>query len=151
VIDEHVVRLQLHIEAAPDNVFPFLTDPDLYARWQGVRAELDPRPGGVYRVWMDAATVASGVFIEVEAPRLVVFTWGWEGDDEVPPGSTTVRVELAAVGEATTLTLEHSGLPSDRAAAMHEEGWRLFGSRLATVASGGDPGPMPPLSASEPT
>jgi len=151
VIDEHVVRLHLHIEAAPDKVFPFLTDPDLYARWQGVRAELDPRPGGVYRVWMDAATVASGVFIEVEAPRLVVFTWGWEGDDEVPPGSTTVRVELTADGDATTLSLEHSGLPSGRAAAMHEEGWRLFGSRLATVASGGDPGPMPPLSASEPT
>jgi len=113
--------------------------------------ELDPRPGGVYRVWMDADTVASGVFLEVEAPRLVVFTWGWEGDDEVPPGSTTVRLELAADGDATTLTLEHSGLPSGHAAAMHEEGWRLFGSRLAIVATGGEPGPMPTPPASEPT
>ncbi|MEZ0234601.1 MAG: SRPBCC domain-containing protein [Actinomycetota bacterium] len=95
------------------------------------------------------ARIVSG-FIERRAD-LVVFTWGWEGDDEVPPGSTTVQIELAAVGEATTLTLEHSGLPSGHAAAMHEEGWRLFGSRLAVVATGGDPGPMPPLPASEPT
>lgn len=150
MIAGHTVRMQMVIEATPDVVFPFLTDPDLYARWQGVRAELDPRPGGVYRVWMDGDSVASGAFVEVEPPRLVVFTWGWEGDAEVPPGSTTVRVELVATGDDTTLTLEHSGLPSDRAAAMHEEGWRLFTSRLATVATGGDPGPMPPPPASAP-
>jgi uncharacterized protein YndB with AHSA1/START domain len=143
VIAGHTVHLQLRIEATPDVVFPFLTVPELYARWQGVRAELDPRPGGVFRVWMDADTVASGAFIEVQSPRVVVFTWGWEGDAEVPPGSTTVRIELSADGDATLLTLEHSGLPTDRAASTHEEGWRLFGSRLAAVASGEDPGPMP--------
>ena len=92
---------------------------------------------------MDAHAVASGAFVEVDPPTLVVFTWGWEGDAEVPPGSTTMRVELEADGDATSLTLVHSGLPTDRAAAMHEEGWRFFGTRLATVASGGDPGPMP--------
>jgi uncharacterized protein YndB with AHSA1/START domain len=150
MIDGDIVRLQIQIEATPDAVFAFLTDPDLYARWQGVRAELDPQPGGVYRVWMDADTVASGAFVEVVPPRLVVFTWGWEGDADVPPGSTTVRVELQSTGDATTLTLEHAGLPSDRA-TMHEEGWRFFGSRLATVAVGGDPGPMPSAPAEEPT
>lgn len=93
---------------------------------------------------MDPDTVASGTYLEVTPPERVVFTWGWEGDDEVPPGSTTVRIDLAADGDATTLSLEHSGLPSDRAAVMHEEGWRFFGARLATAAVGGDPGPMPP-------
>lgn len=143
MIDGHIVRLQLRIEATPDTVFPFLTEPDLYTRWQGVRAELDPRPGGMYRVWMDADAVASGAFVAVRPPHLVVFTWGWEGDPEVPPGSTTVRIELTADGDATTLTLEHSGLPTGRAAAMHEEGWQIFGARLATAVGGGDPGPMP--------
>ena len=144
MIHGQTVRMQIRIEASPDVVFPFLTDPVLYARWQGVRAELDPRPGGVYRVWMDAGAAASGTFVEVQPPRLVVFTWGWEGDAEVPPGSTTVRVELEADGGDTIVTLHHSGLPTDHAAAMHEEGWQLFGGRLAVVAAGGDPGPMPP-------
>lgn len=49
----------------------------LEAQGQGVKAELDPRPGGVYRVWMDADTVARGEYVEVESPRRVVFTWGW--------------------------------------------------------------------------
>ena len=138
-----VVEVQVRLQATPDVVFPYLTDSDRYARWQGLRAELDARPGGVFRVWMDAETVASGEYVEVEPHRRVVFTWGWEGNDTVPPGSTTVEIDLEADGDATTLTLRHSGLPDGASAAMHEEGWRLFTSRLATVAVGGDPGPMP--------
>ena len=139
-----VVEIQVRLDATPEVVFPYLTESERYARWQGVRAQLDPRPGGVFRVWMDAGTVASGVYLEVDPHRRVVFTWGWEGNDSLPPGSTTVEIDLEADGAATTLTLRHSGLPDGESAAMHEEGWRLFTSRLATVAAGGEPGPMPP-------
>lgn len=143
--DGHVVRLQVRIDAPPEDVFTYLTEPERYARWQGVRAELDPRPGGIYRVWMDADTIASGEFVEVVRPERVTFTWGWEGDDEVPPGSTTVRIDLVENEGTTTLFLDHSGLPSERSAALHEQGWKLFVARLATATRGGDPGPMPPL------
>jgi uncharacterized protein YndB with AHSA1/START domain len=139
----NVVEVQVRLQATPDVVFPYLTQADRYARWQGVRAELDARPGGVFRVWMDADTVASGEYVEVEPHRRVVFTWGWEGSEAVPPGSTTVEIDLEPDGDTTTLTLRHSGLPDGESAAMHEEGWRLFTSRLATAATGGDPGPMP--------
>ena len=138
----HVVELQLRLDAPPDQVFPFLTDAERYVRWQGVKAELDPRPGGLYRVWMDADTVARGEFVEVEPPHRLVFTWGWEGNAAVPPGSTTVELTLKADGDGTTLVLRHSGLPDGETAAMHEEGWRLFTGRLASVARGEDPGPM---------
>ena len=139
----NVVEVQVQLRATPDVVFPYLTESDRYARWQGIRAELDARPGGVFRVWMDADTVASGEYVEVEPHRRVVFTWGWEGSEAVPPGSTTVECDLEPDGDTTTLTLRHSGLPDGESAAMHDEGWRLFTSRLATVAAGGDPGPMP--------
>lgn len=139
-----VVELSLHLRAAPEAVFPYLTEPERYARWQGVRAELDPRPGGIYRVWMATGTVAVGEYVEVEPPRRVVFTWGWEGDPEVPPGTTTVEIDLRPEGDGTTLTLRHSGLPTPDSAALHEAGWNLFGARLADVVAGRDPGPMPP-------
>jgi uncharacterized protein YndB with AHSA1/START domain len=144
VAPRHTVELRLQLNASPEAIFPFLTEPDRYVTWQGVRAELDPRPGGVYRVWMDADTVASGEFVEVIAPERVVFTWGWEGDDDVPPGSTRVEIDLAADGPGTALTLRHSGLPDGRSAAMHRGGWEIFTDRLSTASAGGDPGPMSP-------
>ena len=144
--ERHVVELSLRLAAAPEAVFPYLTDPERYARWQGVRAELDPQPGGVYRVWMDTGTVAVGEYVEVEPPRRVVFTWGWEGDPEVPPGSTTVEIDLEPDGDGTTLRLRHSGLPTPETAALHEAGWNLFTSRLSEVVAGRDPGPIPPPS-----
>lgn len=147
MIDGHVVRLEVRIDAPPDVVYRYLTEAERYARWQGTRAELDPRPGGIYRVWMDAETVVSGEFLEVADPERVVFTWGWEGNAQVPPGSTTVAIDLAADGDGTKLTLRHSGLPSPEAAALHEEGWIFFVDRLAVTARGDDPGPMPPMPA----
>jgi len=137
------VELSVRLEARPDQVFPYLTEADRYVRWQGVKADLDPRPGGVYRVWMDADRVARGEFLEIEPPRRVVFTWGWEGNDDLPPGSTTVELSLQADGDATILLLRQSGLPDGEVAAMHEEGWIMFTGRLAIVAGGGDAGPMP--------
>jgi uncharacterized protein YndB with AHSA1/START domain len=138
----NIVELTVRLDAAPDEVFGFLTDAERYVRWQGVKAELDPRPGGVYRVWMDADTVARGEYVEIDPPRRLVFTWGWEGNADVPPGSTTVELSLEAEGDGTVLSLRHMGLPDGETAAMHEEGWRFFTDRLSTAVRGGDPGPM---------
>ena len=141
--EAHVVEMEFRLDAPPEDVFPFLVDPERYVEWQGVRAELDPRPGGVYRVWMDADTVASGEYVAIDVPERVVFTWGWEGNEQIPPGSTTVELALRADGDRTVLTLRHSGLPDEEAAIMHREGWMSFGERLGVVIGGGDPGPMP--------
>ena len=135
----NTVELQVRLNAPPEEVFLYLTEPERYIRWQGVKAELDPRPGGVYRVWMDANTVASGTYVEIEPARRVVFTWGWEGNERVPPGSTTVELTLEADGDGTVLSLRHTGLPDGEAAAMHEDGWRHFTARLALVARRADP------------
>jgi len=137
--EPRIVELRVRLEAPPADVFRYLTEPERYVRWQGVKAELDPRPGGVFRVWMDADTVARGEFVEVDPPRRVVFTWGWEGHDRVPPGSTTVELTLEEDGGATILSLRHSGLPDDASAAIHEEGWGSFMLRLAAAVAGGEP------------
>jgi uncharacterized protein YndB with AHSA1/START domain len=139
------VELEVRLDAPPEEVFRFLTEPARYVRWQGMAAELDPRPGGTYRVWMDPDTVASGEYVEVEPPRRVVFTWGWVGNAGVPPGSTTVEVTLSPDGDGTILSLVHRGLPDGEAAALHEEGWRLYTGRLQVAVTGADPGPAPPL------
>lgn len=143
MVIEHAVEVERRISAAPSEVFAFLTEPDLYVRWQGISAELDPRPGGAFRVRMNAETVAAGEYLEVEPPRRIVLSWGWEGSDEIPPGSTRVEILLEDLGQGTLLRLRHTGLPDGAAAAMHREGWDRYGDRLVVVAGGGDAGPEP--------
>ncbi len=140
-----VVEVETRVEAPPHVVFGYFTEPELYARWQGLSAELDPRPGGVYRVRMRSGLAVRGEFVEVERPRRLVFTWGWEGDDSLPPGSSTVEVTFEPDGEATIVRLRHRGLPEEASAGLHEKGWRHYLGRLGVAGAGGDAGPDPAL------
>ena len=83
------------------------------------------------------ATVV-GEFVEIDPPQRVVFTWGWEGDEEVPPGSSTVEVTLTRDGDATVLHRVHRDLPAGQG-ARHMEGWEHFVPRLFEAAAGRDP------------
>jgi len=141
-VSQDVVTVERRIKARPATVFSFFTDRDRWLSWQGVTAEIDPRPGGVFRMNVRGDGWASGRFVVVEPPRRIVFTWGWEGDDSpVPPGSSTVEVLLEPEGDGgTRLTLIHSGLPFP-AVGMHRDGWHHYLDRLTVRASGGDPGP----------
>ena len=139
---ELTVTSEIRIEASPEAVFPFLTEPDKIVRWKGVEAELHAEPGGMYRVNVTGRADVLGEYVEIDPPRRVVFTWGWVGDAQLPPGSSTVTIELIPDGAATLVRLTHSGLPAG-ADASQREGWEHFLPRLAIAASGGDPGPDP--------
>jgi uncharacterized protein YndB with AHSA1/START domain len=135
------IEREIHIEARPETVFDFFTDPEKACRWMGKTAELDPRPGGIYRVDVTGEDVARGEFTEVEPPHRVVFTWGWErGESPVPAGASTVEVTLEPEGDGTRLTLRHSGLPEE-SVAPHTHGWEHYLERLRVAAAGGDAGP----------
>jgi len=129
-----VIERELHIEAPPEIVFGFFTDPDRMARWMGRTIALDPSPGGAYRIDYNGSDVARGAFVEVDAPRRIAFTWGWEAPgDPVPPGGSLVEVTLTADGAGTVLRLRHSGLPSESVEG-HAEGWDYFLPTLRSVA-----------------
>lgn len=128
------------IAAPPETVFEFLTDPEKLLRWMGAEADIDPRPGGVFRLDMNGNDVAAGAYVTVDRPHRVVFTWGWEGSTDVPPGSTTVTVTLTADGDNTLVELRHDGLPG-ATAESHDEGWGYFLPRLSLAATGREPGP----------
>ena len=90
---------------------------------------------------------ASGEFVEVDPPRRLVYTWGWEpgadGPNPVPPGSSTVEIELVPEGDGTLLRFTHRDLPSDEAAKSHGHGWDHYLARLQIAAAGGDAGEDP--------
>jgi uncharacterized protein YndB with AHSA1/START domain len=133
--------VERRINASPTTVFSFFTDRDRWLSWQGVEAEIDPRPGGVFRMNVQGDSVAAGQFVTVEPYRRIVFTWGWEtAGSPVPPGSSTVDITLEPDGSATLLRLTHRGLPLEMFKS-HGQGWNHYLDRLVIRAEGGDPGP----------
>jgi uncharacterized protein YndB with AHSA1/START domain len=128
---------ELTIGAPAEVVWAHLTTAEGLMRRVGPAATADPAPGGVLR-WShpDGATVV-GRFLELVPYRRVVFTYGWEdGRMGVPPGSTTVEIDLVERDGATTLRLVHHGLPPE-VVPDHEHGWAYFLAELrATLAAG---------------
>jgi uncharacterized protein YndB with AHSA1/START domain len=133
----------LTIDASPETVWEFFVDPQKLTRWKGVEAELDPRPGGTYRCVVLPGHTALGEFVEVEKPHRLVFTWGWDGQGDVPPGTSTIEVELTPEGDGTRVHFVHRDLPSAAAVESHTHGWDHYLPRLEVAAAGGDPGDDP--------
>jgi uncharacterized protein YndB with AHSA1/START domain len=140
--ETRLVERELRVEAVPEVVFPFFTDPAKMIRWMGIRATLDPRPGGVFSVNTMEEYVLAGEFLEVEPPTRIVFSWGYANfpdPNPLPPGSSTVEIELVPDGGATIVRLSHR-VPAELA-DFHSMGWEHYLGRLAIAASGADPGP----------
>jgi uncharacterized protein YndB with AHSA1/START domain len=141
--DTTVYERTLTIDASPETVWEFLVDPDKLMRWKGISADLDPRPGGVYRCEVIPGHTARGEFVELDPPHRLVFSWGWDGQDGVPPSSSMIEIELATDGEGTSLRFVHKDLPNAEAVASHAHGWDHYLARLEIAAGGGDPGEDP--------
>ena len=109
----------------------------------GLAVDLDPRPGGIYRVTPNEREVIRGEFVEIVPNRKVSFTWGWErGGPDVPAGSTRVDIELIPENGGTRVRLVHNHLPN-AVREQHAFGWNHHFGRLKVAAEGGDPGPDP--------
>jgi Activator of Hsp90 ATPase homolog 1-like protein len=84
-----------------------------------------------------------GEFVEVDPPRRIAFTWGWEAETlVVPPQSTAVEVSFTPEGDETVVRVVHRRLPPP-AVDFHRAGWDHYLGRLSIAAGGGDPGPDP--------
>jgi uncharacterized protein YndB with AHSA1/START domain len=124
------------VKAEPSTIYALLLNPAEQS-WLGTDFELDPRPGGIYKVNVDGEHPALGEFVEVVANEKLVFTFGWnEPGHPIPAGSTQVAITLIPDGDETLVRLVHSGLPDD-AISDHSNGWQHFLDRLAVVAVGG--------------
>jgi uncharacterized protein YndB with AHSA1/START domain len=137
-----VVAHEVRIDAPPEAVFSFFTDPAKLVEWMGEEATLDPRPGGICRIVFGPG-VMCGSFSEVVPHSRLVFTWGWEQRYfEIPPGESRVEVTLTPNAGGTLVQLTHTGLPPT-AIGFHTAGWEHYLERLglavAGVATGADP------------
>lgn len=135
-----VVRRETHILAPPATVFAFLTDPDKILSWMGSDAMTEPHPGGLFLVKGIRNNTARGAFREVIPVHRLAYSFGWEGSEVVPPGSSLIEIDLVDQDGGTLLRMTHSGLPTAAQCAGHDQGWAHYLGRLAIAATGRDPG-----------
>jgi uncharacterized protein YndB with AHSA1/START domain len=132
--------------ARREKVFRAWTDPGQVVKWmspsEGVSAEFaefDLRVGGPYRIGYrtpKGTAVVGGVFMHVEAPAKLVYTWVWEPPNENAGAETLVTVELFDKDGVTELVLTHERFPSSAMGEKHEHGWTGVLESLAAFVGG---------------
>jgi uncharacterized protein YndB with AHSA1/START domain len=135
-----VVRREVQIAAPPATVFAFLTDPEKIVSWMGAEATTETHPGGLYLVKGVGERAARGAFREVVPIHRLAYSFGWEGREDVPPGSSLIEIDLVDRDGGTLLRMTHSGLPNEALCASHDKGWAHYFGRLAMAAAGRNPG-----------
>ncbi len=76
----------------------------------------------------------SGTYREVDPPKRLVYSWGWEGDEN-PVKDSTVTIEFIERGDATEVVLTHA-IADDKERASHTEGWTSIFEKLDATYTG---------------
>jgi uncharacterized protein YndB with AHSA1/START domain len=122
------------IHATPETVFRFFTDSARWAKWWGAGSTIDPKPGGEMHIVHPGGVQSAGEVIEVDAPRRIVFTYGFVSGKPMPTGSSRVTIRLEPDRAGTRLHLTHE-LPDEAARDEHLQGWRFQLSVFANVVA----------------
>jgi uncharacterized protein YndB with AHSA1/START domain len=97
------LRLTRRYEAAPEEVWAALSDPQSLARWLATPRVIELRPGGHLELEFPGGGRVRGRVRAIEPGRLLELDWRY-GEEE----PSVVRFELTEDGEETVLVLEHS-------------------------------------------
>jgi uncharacterized protein YndB with AHSA1/START domain len=130
-ITNDTIVQEIVIKAPAERVFEALTNLDQRTKWWGAEGrfqtshmESDLRPGGK---WMMRGIgiggrpfTIRGEYRQVELPRLLVFTWLPDWQEDV--FETLVRFDLTEENGITAVRLTHSGLATESSRLSHK-GW----------------------------
>jgi uncharacterized protein YndB with AHSA1/START domain len=108
--DQAVTR-SIALRAAPQDVWAALTDANRLSEWFGVRAEIDPRPGGPVRIADREGGERRGLVEVADPPHRLVFRWRETGRvvaGLAPSEASTVEFLLEPDGEGTRLMVTES-------------------------------------------
>jgi uncharacterized protein YndB with AHSA1/START domain len=139
-----VVRMEDRYDTDIDDLWTAITDPARLARWHG-QVEGDLRPGGEFRVYIEANDIESTGRVEAcEPPRRLLVTTS-ETDESyrkgqgVPPFDASLEATLTPDGDQTILIVEVRGMPLDKI-AFYGAGWQIHAENLAAHLAGREPG-----------
>lgn len=141
------IEREIRIAAAPERVWTVLTDPAQIGEWFGMGrpAEIDLRPGGVFRLDFGANGVFPNRIVAVDPPRRFSYrsASGFPGETPTDNNSTLVEFDLESDEDGTILRLRESGFdaisipPAQAHSASYEshaQGWPYALDRVRDLA-----------------
>jgi uncharacterized protein YndB with AHSA1/START domain len=139
-----VVRMEDRYDTDIEDLWAAITDPARLARWHG-QVEGDFRPGGEFRVYIEADDIESTGRVEAcEPPRRLLVTTretdeSYRKGQGVPPFDESLEATLTADGDQTILVIEVQGMPVDKI-AFYGAGWQIHAENLAAYLAGRESG-----------
>lgn len=129
VRSDRIIRLIMEVPVEPERVFDAWARADLLVEWFCHWVEdMSVTEGGTYRLGWDSVEAEwSGEFLEVERPRLMVFTWSPPAE-YFPAGAypTTIRLTFEDLGGTTRMVLEQSGFRGSEELESHLQQWTSY-------------------------
>ena len=139
-----VVRIEDRYDTDIDDLWAAITDPARLARWHG-QVEGDLRPGGEFRVYIEADDIESTGRVDAcEPPRRLLVTTretdeSYRKGQGVPPFDESLEATLTPDGDQTILVIEVQGMPVDKI-AFYGAGWQIHAENLAAYLAGRESG-----------
>ena len=105
----------------------------------GAEADTDAHPGGLLYLVKDIAGRPEGAPLAADSARVVpvhrlAYSFGWDDDADVPPGSSLRSRSTCWSGTAAQLVrMTHTGLPNAYECEGHAKGWAYYLGRLGVA------------------
>ena len=136
------LTLTRRFRAQPEKVWAAWTDPEKLIGWfcttkakpGSLRAELDVRIGGRYRISFDMESgeysEVGGVYREVVPNEKLVFRWAWHS---TPERESLVTVSVRPDGAGSLMVFTHEQFFDETARDNHAKGWNQLFEQLEQV------------------
>ncbi|WP_394839077.1 SRPBCC domain-containing protein [Pendulispora rubella] len=114
--ERSIVRFDRRYTVTPERLWEAITQPELVAGWLGVVDRYDLQVGGEIALLLhpDKGAWLRGTILDIEAPRLVEFTWTVPAHGTVPEFTgSSVRLEVYPDALGSRLSFVHF-LPDSR-------------------------------------
>ncbi len=155
---DRVDSASLLIAASAERVFAAFRTGDTYARWlapagmQATAAAYDFRPGGAYDIALRYSDTdhgpgktsadtdrATGRFVTIDPPRLIVQTAVFDSDDPAFQGEMRMTWAFIPAAGGTRVTITATNVPPGISAAEHQKGLTETLANLADFVAGDGP------------
>jgi uncharacterized protein YndB with AHSA1/START domain len=136
------LTLTRRFRAQPEKVWAAWIDPEKLIGWfcttkakpGSLRAELDVRIGGRYRISFDMESgeysEVGGVYREVVPNEKLVFSWAWHS---TPERESLVTVSVRPDGAGSLMVFTHEQFFDETARDNHAKGWNELFEQLEQV------------------
>ncbi len=131
----HTLDRSILIHAPRATVFSFLTDSSRWAKWWGAGSTIDPKVGGTVYIKHPGGVEASGEILDIAPPDRVVFSYGFNSGNPMPPGASRVTMWFDDEAGSTRVRLHHEFAEAP-VRDEHVQGWRYQLSLFANVVTG---------------